>query len=1162
MARKNSIFTNENEFGVNEDLFGSSEFAGPLLNWRNASPTGMSHARSPVHAQSDTAGGSSGSAERPTASPPTADGAGDGAAVFASIATLADYLINGYWEGTDRSARHWTHNPVTVNIQDLTAAERSLAQTAFNLWHDVADIDFSFVTGSADITFINDGSGDAVTSSTVSGSSMVSSTIKVSSDWSGGAASGLHGYFFQTYVHEIGHAIGLGHQGPYNFSATYGVDNLYTNDSWRWSTMSYFDQAESGWGTHAYVLTPQMADIYAVIQIYGAQSTRTGNTTYGFNSNAGSVYDFDNYTGTPAFTIYDTGGTDTLDVSEYTQDQVINLNPGTWSSIGPETNNIGIYLTTTVENAAGGSGGDTITGNSAANTLQGNAGNDSISAGSGNDTLTGDDGNDTLFGGSGNDVLKGVGGADSLDGGTGADTMVGGDGNDTYVIDNVGDSVSESSGAGTGTDLVKTTLLSYTLEDNFENLTYTGLGNFSGTGNDLANVINSGAGADTLSGGLGNDSINAGGGADNTFGGDGDDRIFDSDGVNADDHSGGFGIDIIDYSGTTLPSGTTISLATQQAGSGASAEDLTGFEKLYGSQGSDRLFGDNGDNTVLGNGGNDAVGGGRGNDLLVGGLGDDTLTYSLDRPVTVNLGVHTAQNTGGAGSDTQSSFENLTGSYFNDVLTGDAGANTIKGGGGADRLIGGDGDDSLIAGSPNSHIVKPSGQVNASIATAINVFGAFGKQAADFIDDSTTVPHATILATASGKSEFYQFIAGAGAVGKFDIDQTTPGLDTLLRLYDADGNVIASDDDSSPIDPGSATIRDSYLTFTFDTTNFYYIEVIHYGGSPLPVNSEYTLTISLTGSPIATATAGSKLEGGNGNDNLTGAGGHDTLDGGAGADDMTGGNGNDTYFVDSASDVVSEGSGVGSGIDTVNTTLNSYTLPANVERLTFTGTGNFAATGNGLNNTITGGAGSDFLNGGVGADAMIGGLGGDTYIVDNGGDVVTENLGEGSDWVRTTLSSYTLSDNVERLSYIGAGNFTGTGNSLANSVVGGAGSDVLNGREGNDLLSGAGGTDAFLFNTPIAPTPNIDTITDFNAVDEKALLSQSVFAAAGPLGTLAAAAFRIGPSAGDADDRIVYDSATGKLFYDADGNGATAAIQFATLATGLALTNNNFSVVA
>src|SRR5213078_3305109 len=142
------------------------------------------------------------------------------------------------------------------------------------------------------------------------------------------------------------------------------------------------------------------------------------------------------------------------------------------------------------------------------------------------------------------------------------------------------------------------------------------------------------------------------------------------------------------------------------------------------------------------------------------------------------------------------------------------------------------------------------------------------------------------------------------------------------------------------------------------------------------------------------------------------------------------------------------------GIDEVRTALASFTLGANIENLTFTGTGAFAGTGNALNNvitggagndTLTGGAGDDTLNGGAGSDTMAGGAGNDVYIVDVATDVVTENANEGTDEVRTALASYTLGTNVENLTYTGAAAFTGTGNTLDNVITGGAGTDNLSG---------------------------------------------------------------------------------------------------------------------
>ncbi|WP_408980760.1 calcium-binding protein [Pseudomonas sp. B21-047] len=203
---------------------------------------------------------------------------------------------------------------------------------------------------------------------------------------------------------------------------------------------------------------------------------------------------------------------------------------------------------------------------------------------------------------------------------------------------------------------------------------------------------------------------------------------------------------------------------------------------------------------------------------------------------------------------------------------------------------------------------------------------------------------------------------------------------------------------------------------------------------------------------------GNFVGGGNALDNIMVGGiGNDLLNGGAGADRLVGGLGNDNYVVDNAGDVVIEATGAGT--DTVRTTLASYSMSSNVENLIYTGVGNFTASGNALDNIISAGAGSDLLNGGAGADRLVGGLGNDTYVVDNTGDLVIEAAGAGTDSVRTTLDSYTLGANVENLTYIGVGNFVGSGNTLANTINGGTGNDSLDGGLGNDILSGGAGND-------------------------------------------------------------------------------------------------------
>ena len=180
-----------------------------------------------------------------------------------------------------------------------------------------------------------------------------------------------------------------------------------------------------------------------------------------------------------------------------------------------------------------------------------------------------------------------------------------------------------------------------------------------------------------------------------------------------------------------------------------------------------------------------------------------------------------------------------------------------------------------------------------------------------------------------------------------------------------------------------------------------------------------------------------------------------------GADIMIGLGGNDVYAVNNTGDVVIEATN--GGTDTVLASINVYTLTANVENLTFTGTGDFAGTGNILANVITGGAGNDTLNGGGGSDTLIGGGGNDTYVVNNTGVTITEAVGGGTDTVLTLLTAYTLGANLENLTFTGTGNFIGTGNRDANVITGGAGNDTLSdgGGTGIDTLIGGAGNDTY-----------------------------------------------------------------------------------------------------
>jgi Ca2+-binding RTX toxin-like protein len=255
----------------------------------------------------------------------------------------------------------------------------------------------------------------------------------------------------------------------------------------------------------------------------------------------------------------------------------------------------------------------------------------------------------------------------------------------------------------------------------------------------------------------------------------------------------------------------------------------------------------------------------------------------------------------------------------------------------------------------------------------------------------------------------------------------------------------------------------------------------------------------------------------------------------------------------------------------------SYTLAAgqSIELMSTAnnaGTGAINLTGNELANTLLGNAGANMLNGGAGSDTLTGLGGDDTFYIDSAGDTIAEAAGQGSDTAITNVS-YTLGAgvSVEVLRTYGSGTtdvIDLTGNELANTVLGnaaanvlngGAGADQLRGYAGNDSLTGGSGTDTFVFNTALG-AGNVDLIHGYSVVDDVIQIDNAVFTGLAG-GALAAGAFRIGAVAADADDRIIYNSATGELLFDADGNGAGAAVLFADMSVGLAMTAGEFFVI-
>ncbi len=309
------------------------------------------------------------------------------------------------------------------------------------------------------------------------------------------------------------------------------------------------------------------------------------------------------------------------------------------------------------------------------------------------------------------------------------------------------------------------------------------------------------------------------------------------------------------------------------------------------------------------------------------------------------------------------------------------------------------------------------------------------------------------------------------------------------------------------------------------------------------------------------------MRGGAGNDILDGGTGDDRLDGGEGTDTLIGGSGNDTLFVRGAGVVIVEGAGGGTA-DTVAASA-SFTLAADdhIERMQTTSSGGTTAinlTGNAMVQRIFGNAGVNVLSdgGGAGADTMTGLGGNDTYIVRNAATVIVENAGQGTADRVAAGVSFTLADDddIEVLTTSSAGATTAinlTGNMLAQSITGNAGANVLDGRGGNDTITGGAGADDFVFSTALG-AGNVDRIMDFAVGVDDIVLQASVFGAIGA--DLSASEFRVG-AALDADDFILYDAVTGALTFDSNGDAAGGATQFATLATGLALTFNDFVIL-
>ena len=669
------------------------------------------------------------------------------------------------------------------------------------------------------------------------------------------------------------------------------------------------------------------------------------------------------------------------------------------------------------------------------------------------------------------------------------------------------------------------------LEDGRVIVTWAGLSPSFSVGPARAMILNTDLLGVVLPGTEEGESLRGSGWNDLILGLGGDDTLEGRRG--ADTLDGGEGRDTATYRMSLQPVSVNLGDAAPEWGGHAQGDVLIGIEDVTGSAYADTLAGDGADNLLAGGYGDDSLRGEGGDDTLEGGPGVDTLNGGADRdaasyahaPAGVEASLGDSgprKGSGQARGDLFVEVEDLIGSAFADTLTGNGDANVLtglagndvlNGGGGADTMVGGPGSDTYWVDDPADVIVEVPGFVAGGYDLV--------RSTADYTLPAN-VEELVLLGTASH---------GTG---------------------NADGNRILAADVASTLDGAE-------------------------GDDQLFGRSKDDL-----------------LLGGDGWDALYGGGGNDTLDGGPRGDWMEGGAGDDTYLVDDLSDTVVERS-KGGGTDRVVSSIG-YALGVNLENLVLVGGTGLRGEGNGLANriegtaaddtllgggrddTLLGGAGNDRLEGGSGNDSLVGGPGDDTYALDAPGDIVLETGGaaEGIDTVeaRFSLDLGALPD-VENLVLLGRAGIAGTGNAADNGLTGNAGAnllrgaggddsidgragdDTLEGGPGADLLAGGPGADAFLYRSL---AEGGDTIADFEAGADGIRVARTGFLEAGgsvvldpgPLGAGRLSAVPGGAAAG-ASAQFVFDTLTGRLSWDDDGDGPDAPVLLALLSgiTGL-----------
>jgi Ca2+-binding RTX toxin-like protein len=704
--------------------------------------------------------------------------------------------------------------------------------------------------------------------------------------------------------------------------------------------------------------------------------------------------------------------------------------------------------------------------------------NDYIVANSGNDELVGGSGMSTIVAGNGNDTFSG-----------GAYVAIAGSGNDVFGVGNTADVIDLS--AAHGNDTVEYgvpdstfTLPAYvdTLEINTAHVLA-----FANSDNDSIASI----GNNTLVAGSGQDTLNDLGynGPDTLIGGSGSDLFI----VNA---SGTVVQDTWTTSNNAVQSAVNFVLPTN-----VNTLTLTGTNSIIGT-------GNSANDLITANSANDTLVSGSGIDTLVGGSGADMFVLNNTGDVIENMS---------SGNNTvEAAFSyTLPASVAALILTGTAdltatannGNDTLTSNAGTDTLVGGAGNDTFVVNNAADVISDTSStaantlysSVSYSLPTNVNTLILTGT--GNLVGLANTTGGDVLLANSGADtlisavglldqleggtgSDLFEvnYVSDTVTVGKshgIDTIQSSVSFSAAANVADlvftgtaavsgtgnSLANLIIANDGSDTLTAGSglATLQGGAGNdvFVINNLNDVVIDTSTTSANTLRSSVSYTLptninALVLTGSAALSGTANN---------------GADTLTSNTGLDTLTGGDGNDLFIVSKSTDIVQ---------DTWTTTTNalqasvSFSLPTNVNALTFTGSTAVEGFGNAANDlmtantgadTLVAGNGNDTLQAGTGtaADSLVGGTGNDLFIVNHSGDAVNVGTIHGNDTIEA-YATYTAAPNVATLTMMGTSNLSGTGNSLANVITGNSGNDTLTAGAGLATLIGGTGSDTFVIN--------------------------------------------------------------------------------------------------